>query len=69
MEDKTLNNNKTPVSETKKSIYYSKINKKLGNKTPKDANFNNFLELDDFNLNQSPICTSQQNISENSDRP
>jgi hypothetical protein len=64
---KTLNNNKTPVSESKKSMYYSKIHKKLGNKTPKDSNFNNFLEVDDFNLNQGPICSSHQNISENSD--
>ena len=63
----SVKNVKTPASKAKKSLGFNKNHKNLENKSPKDANYNNFIELDNFNLNQSPICTSQQNISENSE--
>ena len=64
---KNIDSNKTPSSKSKKSLDCTNIQKKSENKNPKDAFSSNILELDNFNLNQSPICTSQQNISENSE--
>ena len=66
---KAINNIKSPtsISKSKKAFDNTKINKKLENQNQKNVNSNNILELDNFNINQSPICTSHQNISENSE--
>ena len=61
---KTTKNVKTPATKSKKS---GKKNKKLRNKSQKNVNFKNFLDIDNFNLDQGPPSTSQNNISENSE--